>query len=218
MTKKQAIDIICKCAKLYQKFLNNYQVVFIYRDSSNISHYSEVQFKSHNFLHFTGVRLKTGLNANTFYRYALNNRLNENDFTFDEKHSCESKLYVLESIMHIDSYARMIGPYNNSKIDLYTEQITGTVSACLGLIQRNNIFIPNSVLKEDIRSIITKPPGKIYAILKKKISTRYYDKLTYKSQSIEIIKKCLPSDILPKIDNSVFIENCSSSIDIPPTE
>ena len=80
MTRKQAIDIICKCAKLYQKFLENYQVVFVYRDSDNHSQYTEVQFRSQNFLHFTGVTLRTGLNANNFYRYALNNRLSEKIF------------------------------------------------------------------------------------------------------------------------------------------
>lgn len=207
MTKRQAIDIMSKCATLYHKYLENYQVVFVYRDSNNNSQFTEVQFKPHNFLHFTGVIPRKGLSANNFYRFALNNKLHENDFSFNDTNTCELKLFVLEIVMYIDTKARMIGDYNGLKQDLYTEQITGTTSACLGLIQRNNIYIPNSVLKEDIRSIVTKPPGKIYAIFKKKIGASYYTKLTYKKNNIEIIRKCLPKELLSQIDSSILEDN-----------
>lgn len=204
MTQKQAIDIICKCAKLYQRFLENYQVVFVYRDSDNHSQYTEVQFKSHNFLHFTGVNLRIGLNSNTFYRYALNNRLSEKDFSFKDAYTSSLKLQILEIVMNIDTRARMIGNYNGSKIDLYTEKVTGTTSACLGLIQKDSIFIPNSVLNEDIRTIIPKPAGKIYAIFKKKIGDVCYTQLTYRSNSLDIIHKCIPEKLLTQIDASIF--------------
>ena len=202
MTKKQAIDIICKCAKSYHNYLENKQILFVYRDSSNHSHYTEVQFKSHNFLHFTGVKLRKELNANTFYRYALNARLNEKDFSLDNSSVAELKLQILDTIMNIDTSARMIGNYNNSKVDLYTEKIAGTVSACLGLIQKDNIYIPNSVLKEEIRTLISKPPGKIYAILKKKIGEPCYTKLTYQKSNSEITRKCLPDILTLLVDNN----------------
>lgn len=80
MTKKQAIAIIIRCAKQYQQYLEHNQVVFVYRDEYNHSHYTVVKFHSHNFLHFTGVVPRTGLNANGFYRAALNSRLSEKDF------------------------------------------------------------------------------------------------------------------------------------------
>ncbi len=64
MTKKQAIAIITKCAKQYQQYLEHNQVVFVYRDEYNHSHHTVVKFHSHNFLHFTGVVPRTGLNAN----------------------------------------------------------------------------------------------------------------------------------------------------------
>ena len=201
MTKKQAIAIICRCAKTYHTYLENNQILFVYRDSNNHSHYTEVQFKPHNFLHFTGVKLRKDLNVNTFYRYAINSRLNENDFYFDNSSVSELKLQVLDTIMNIDTRARMIGNYNNSKVDLYTEKVAGTVSACLGLIQKgnDNIFIPNSVLNEDIRTLIPKPHGKIYAIFKKKIGESYYTKLTYQKNKLEITRKCLPKELLSQI-------------------
>lgn len=164
MTKKQAVEIISRCAKQYKKYLENYQVAFVYRDSNNHSDYTEVQFRAHNFLHFTGVIPRDGINANAFYRYALNSKLSERDFSFKNQHTTELKLQVLDVIMSIDTRARMIGNFTGANIDLYTEKVTGTTSACLGLIQKNDIFYPNSVLNEDIRSIIPKPPGKIYAI------------------------------------------------------
>ena len=96
ITKKQAIDIISKCAKLYHKYLENYQIVFVYRDANNHSAYTEVQFKTYNFLHFTGVIPRAGLNANDFYRHALNSKISEQDFSFKDNHTTELKLQILD--------------------------------------------------------------------------------------------------------------------------
>lgn len=64
MTNNQAINIITRCAKQYQRHLENYQVVFVYRDECNRSVYTAVRFHSHNFLHFTGVLPRPDVNAN----------------------------------------------------------------------------------------------------------------------------------------------------------
>lgn len=204
MTKKQAIAIITKCAKQYQQYLEHNQVVFVYRDEYNHSHHTVVKFHSHNFLHFTGVVPRTGLNANGFYRAALNSRLSEKDFSFNNNHTTELKLQVLSTIMSIDTKARMIGNYIGPHLELYTEKVTGTTSACLDLIQGKDCYIPNSVLSEDIRSIVPKPPGKIYAIFKKDINSPLYTQLTYKAKNITITKKCLPEELLNEIDSSLF--------------
>lgn len=156
MTKKQAITIITKCAKQYRQYLEGYQVVFVYRDENNCSNHTAVRFHSHNFLHFTGVSPRQGMNANNFYRAALNNRLSEHDFSFKNNHTTELKLKILDIIMNIDTKARMIGNYIGPHLELYTEKVTGTTTACLGLIQSKGCYIPNSVLSEDIRSIVPK--------------------------------------------------------------
>lgn len=204
MNKSEAISIISKCAKTYKKYLDGNQVVFVYRDENNHSSYTEVKFRSYNFLHFTGVTLKKGLNANDFYRFALNNRLSERDFSFKNNHTTELKLKVLDTIMNIDTKARMIGNYMGPHLELYTEKVTGTTTACLGLIEKDNCYIPNSVLSEDIRSIVPKPPGKIYAIFKKPITNTLYTHLTYKSQNMNITKKCLPKSLADRIDPSLL--------------
>ena len=204
MTKKQAIKIITQCAQQYQQHLEGNQVTFVYRDKNNHSNYTSVRFRSYNFLHFTGVLTKSGMNANGFYRAALNNRLSEKDIFFKNNHTTELKLKVLDQIMNIDTTARMIGEYTGPHIELYTEKVTGTTTACLGLIRGKNFYIPNSILSEDIRSIIPKPPGKIYAIFKKPIKSTLYTKLTYKSPHTHLTKKMIPPELLNQIDFSLL--------------
>lgn len=204
MNKSEAISIISKCADTYKNFLDGKQVVFVYRDESNHPNYTEVKFRSYNFLHFTGVTLRKGLTANDFYRYALNKRLSERDFSFKSNHTTELKLKVLSTIMNIDTRARMIGNYIGPHLELYSEKVTGTTTACLGLIEKGDCYIPNSVLSEDIRSIVPKPPGKIFAIFKKSIGNTLYTQLTYKSQNIKITKKCLPKTLVDLIEPSLL--------------
>lgn len=212
MTKSEAIKIISNCAKKYKKHLDGYQVIFVYRDKNNHSNYTEVKFRSYNFLHFTGVSLRKGLTANDFYRFTLNNKLSERDFFFKNDHTTELKLNVLDTIMNIDTTARMIGNYIGPHLELYTEKVTGTTTACLGLIEKGNCYIPNSVLSEDIRSIVPKPPGKIYAIFKKKINSNLYTHLTYKSKNIVITKKCLPQNIIEQIE-PILLEDTNNEAD-----
>ena len=211
MTKKQAIAIIIKCARQYQQYLESTQIVFVYRDQNNHSNYTAVRFHSHNFLHFTGISPRQGMNANDFYRAALNNRLSEHDFSFKNNHTTELKLNVLSTVMNIDTKARMIGNYMGPHLELYTEKVTGTTTACLGLIQGKDCYLPNSVLSEDIRSIVPKPPGKIYAIFKKPIHSSLYTQLTYKSKNITITKKCLPKKLLSEIDPSLLEDTSESN-------
>lgn len=204
MNKSEAISIISNCTVTYKKFLDGKQVVFVYRDENNHADFTELKFRSYNFLHFTGVTLRKGLTANDFYRYALNHRLSERDFSFKSKHTTELKLKVLDTIMNVDTKARMIGNYTGPHLELYTEKVTGTTTACLGLISKGDCYIPNSVLSEDIRSIVPKPPGKIFAIFKKSIGNSLYTQLTYRSQNINITQKCLPKTLVDLIEPSLL--------------
>ena len=130
-------------------------------------------------------------------------------------HSLELKLKVLGIIMSMDTSARMIGNYTGPHLELYTEKVTGTTTACLGLIQSKDCYIPNSVLSEDIRSIVPKPPGKIFAIFKKPIGAPLYTQLTYKSKNISITKKCLPKELLTEVDTSLLEDNNNSDDNEP---
>lgn len=63
----------------------------------------------------------------------------------------------------------MIGNYNGPHLELYTEKVVGTTTACIGLIKRNKYYISNSILHEDIRDISDNPIGNIVYILKKTV-------------------------------------------------
>lgn len=205
MTKKEAISIISKCALLYAANLCNQQLAFVFRDGNNRTGFVEVTFRSSNFMHFTGIETKTCLKANAFYRDALDKRLKESAIQFKNNHTTELKLQILQNIMNIPFSARMIGNYTGTYLDLYTEKVAGTTTACLGLVLHGNEYIPNTILKEDIRNITPKPPGKIFAIFRKPIQQNIYTELTFQSCSIDITKKCLPPDLLEKVDQSLFM-------------
>lgn len=204
MTKKEAISIITKCASLYANNLCDRQLTFVYRNADDKSTFIEVTFRANNFLHFTGIETASGIKANAFYRNAIDRRLKESDIIFKENHTTELKLQVLHSIMLIAYSARMIGDYVGAHVDLYTEKVTGTTTACLGLIKVGQTYIPNTVLKEDIRSLIPSPPGKIFAILRKPVCQIQYTEITYQSPKYKATVKTLPPELLSKIDNHLL--------------
>ena len=210
MTKKEAISIISKCAALYDANLCDRQLAFVYRDGNNRVGFVEAIFRSNNFMHFTGIDTKNHIKANAFYRNALDKRLKESDIQFKNSPTTELKLQILQNIMNIPFSARMIGDYNGAHLDLYTEKVAGTTTACLGLVLRGNEYIPNTILKEDIRNITPKPPGKIFAIFRKPIRQDKYTELTFRNGNIDITKKCLPPDLLGQVDMSIFVSETKS--------
>lgn len=194
MTSKEAISIISKCAMQYNEILCNKKIAFLYKGENNQSHVLEVSFRANNFLHFTGVTTRNSQKALSFYRDALEQRLKESNIIFKNAYTTPLKLEILPRIMTIPYTARMVGDYTGASIELFTEKIAGTTSACLGVIKNKNDYVPNTILNEDIRSIIKRPPGKIFAILRKDINAPLYAELTYHRQNILITKKCIPDD------------------------
>lgn len=210
MTKKEAISIISKCAALYAVNLCDKQLAFVYQDGNNQTGFVEVIFRSNNFMHLTGIDTKGHIKANAFYRDAVDKRLKESAIQFKNNYTTELKLQVLQSIMNIYFSARMIGDYTGTHLELYTEKVAGTTTACLGLIPHGGGYIPNTILKEDIRNIIPKPPGKIFAIFRKPIRQDTYTEITFRNRNIDITKKCIPHDLLKKVDMSLFIPETKS--------
>ena len=68
------------------------------------------------------------------------------------------KLSVLSQIMNIHKTAKMVGDYDNTKSVLFTEKIVGTVTACVGFVREGNYYLPNTTLREDIRTITVRTP------------------------------------------------------------
>ncbi|MDE6674000.1 MAG: hypothetical protein K2K19_04195 [Acetatifactor sp.] len=204
MTKKEAISVITRCARLYAENLCDEQLAFLYRDSSNKVHIVEVIFRANNFMHLTGIETKQHQTAGSFYRDAIEQRLKESNLFFKDPHTTELKLKILPNIMNIAYTARMIGDYTGSCIDLYTEKVAGTTTACLGLLKNKNDYVPNTILSEDIWHITPHPPGRIFAIFKKSVKDAIYSELTYQSKSIELTRKCLPNSFINRIKPELF--------------
>lgn len=203
MTKKDAISVICNCAALYNSNLCNKQLAFVYWDNNHKVDFVEVVFQSNNFLHFTGVSFLPKEKASGFYYRALDHRLRESDIKFRNNGTTDLKLKVLRQVMNIAYSARMIGDYMGPQFELYTEKVVGTTVACLGLIKKNDLYVPNTVLNHDIRSLISKPAGRILGIYRKSINQDMYMELTYRSDCFDEIQKDYPSKLSDKLYNGL---------------
>ena len=91
--------------------------------------------------------------------------------------------------MNIDKTAKMIGDYNPNKVKLNTDKIVGNVTACIGFVRSKEyprFFVPNTVLREDIRNVIQKPVKRILATYKKTRDEHKYSSCTYMAKNITL--------------------------------
>ena len=79
----------------------------------------------------------------------------------------------------------MIGDYNSAMPKLYTEKLVGGVSAGMGFLSigTSNKYVPNTVLKVDIRNYVNKP-AKVIAIYRKPKEDLEYREITYMAKNI----------------------------------
>ena len=185
MSKEEALKIILNCSKMYHENLENKNILYIMQDKLEKISYLETVFLSRNFLHLTGVKIsnKKIKSSSEFYDLCLKNQLSISDFEFNSNGTTAKKLNILQNIMQIHKISKMVGEYNGLKKYLYTEKLIGTVNYCIGCINKNNYYIPNTVLKEDIRDIIHNQ-YKVMFILRKEIKDKKYKEITYKNNKI----------------------------------
>ena len=200
--KKKLIQYISECAKLYKDNLQNKNIMFVYYTGKKID-YIETKFTASNFLHLTGLKLlNKKITAGNFINQILAHRISKKDITEKEDGTTKLKLQVLHRLMNIHKNAKLIGDYNNNRIYLFSQKIIGDTYSCMGIIQKNNYFICNTVLKEDIRKLIVNQK-KIICILTKNIPDLKYKKITYINEKYkdkifehEEIKQKINSDLL----------------------
>lgn len=162
----------------------------------------EAMFKKENFFHLTGLKIKNqNISSSLFYQMCLNHKLSLKDFEFKDK-TTNLKLEILPQIIKIEKLANQIGAFANSGKLLKTDILVGTTrNSCLGLkfIEKNQIYVPNTVLKEDIRKITTKR-NRIIAILKKDLRQNKYEKIPYIAKNANIKTLCQNKEVLLRID------------------
>lgn len=200
-TKEQAIKIITDCAKKYKDELINKTLLFICADKHKHIVCYEFSFYSWNFMHLTGVKTNVQndndehMPAVDFYNKCLSHKLSPDDFEFSEDGTTHMKLDVLPAVLCKNLTAKMIGTYNSNKPYLYTDKIAGGVKACIGFVNDSNqdCYVPNTLLKEDIRNNVHSYV-RVIAAFRKSVSKREYNELTYRANNIEWNKVKFPEE------------------------
>jgi hypothetical protein len=184
INKTEALRIVFASAALYEENLSGNNVTFVTVKDGKYD-YVETLFQSQNFLHLSG--LQTDLSKERFFDAALNQRLGPSDISFNKNGTTEIKLQILPQLMSIHKTARMVGDYNNALPLLVTNKFAGTVTMAMGFVKVNDIYVPNTALKKDIREITLQATrSKIAAILLKPRYDERYKHLTYIAKGITI--------------------------------
>lgn len=187
MKIEQAIRIITNCAVTYQENLLDHNLLFVFGTQSN-TNYFEAVFSDVNFLHLTGVVMKEkNLSRSQFFDRCIRGTISPDDISISNIGTTEMKLSVLPQVMQIEKTAKMIGDYDGSKTLLYTEKMAGGVWGCLGFVKdkTTKYYVPNTVLREDIRDITNHPRKRVLAVYRKPVSQPLYNELCYKAKGIE---------------------------------
>lgn len=195
--KKEIINIISKSQKEFDENLKNKNVMFVYEDNKGNVDKVEVVLPVSCFYHLTGVMAYDKdnklINSYKFYNLLNKNRISSMNIKIKNK-TTYYKLNVLPQLMKIDRNANMIGEFVGNNLYLRTEKVAGNVNACMGFIKNTkleSVYIPNTILKEDIRKI-TSNRNKIVGIMKKDINDELYEEITYLKNNYEVIQiiKC----------------------------
>ena len=91
---------------------------------------------------------------------------------------------------------------------LFTERVAGSVSACMGFIRAGGVgrYIPNTVLKGDIRQLVH-VPDRIIVTYRKASKDKKYTEIVYAAKKMDWTDIKLPADYpdlpLPEIKKPV---------------
>lgn len=186
-TKREALSIVFAAADKYQENLIDHSLLFLCMDKHKRTYCVEVTFSGSNFQHLTGLETDPSMISPAhFFQLCLDRRLSESDFQFAENGTTEWKLGVLPRVVQKNLSANMIGLYNQSHPLLFTERVAGSVSACMGFIRDGGIgrYVPNTVLKGDIRSLV-RIPDRIIATYRKADNDAQYSEIVYVAKKID---------------------------------
>ena len=200
--KKSDLNIIKQAALLYDKYLLNKKILFVYLKNNKIEYY-EVTFLKEHFKHLTGV--KTNLNAYEFYYRAKNNRLRIKDFDYKDNTSA-LKINNLIKAMNLCSFSKMIGEFKHNKVYVSVKKVTGNNNLIVGFDEGENINYPKTLLKGDIRDY-TQKVYKIIGILSKNLLDKKYNKLDYIAKKINVKRFISNNELKDLIDIDILNQN-----------
>lgn len=198
MDKKESLAIIYDCAKRYKENLAGRTLMFVYMDKHKRIGCLEVSFDASNFQHLTGIETQE-LTSREFYRCCIDKRLGMGQFKLSAKGTTVLKLQVLPMLVKPDMSANMLGNYDVMRPKLYTEKLTGNIKGCMGFVKgKGERYVPNTVLKEDIRDVSVKT-ARIILTCRKDKEDKEYKEIVYKAKNVawdDIIQKLNRNDIV----------------------
>lgn len=184
--KNEILKIVTDAAKLYKSNLCYNDVLFVYKTGDEYS-YIEVTFKPENFLHLTGLNyLRHKHCAKDFLNKCCKNRIKIEEFEVKNGSYYYYKFDIIITLMNIYKNARMIGDYNDNRVNLSVDKLTGGTCGFMGIKLINNYkYCPAAIIKDDIRQNVNHY-NSIIAILKKHYRDAYYTDVTYCKKLISI--------------------------------
>lgn len=187
--EKQIVKVICECAKMYDTNLKGKNLMFIFenRQTKKIE-FIETQFLSSNFKHLTGVEYKDKKTSTEFFQLCLKNKLSYKKIIQKQNGTTRLKLEILPQLVKIGKNAKIVADYDNSKVNLYTEKLIGNIRCCIGFVKKGQYYLPNTIMKQDIRQITKGSTWAIIAILEKTRKESKYSKITYNKNNVNIKK------------------------------
>lgn len=185
--KREALQIIIRCAKLYEEKLRDKTLLVVIGNEKSFT-YEEIYFPKSNFLHLTGA--KVNMKANEFYKKSVKGKLGLNDFEFNDDGTTRLKLNVLPELLTMK--VNMFATYSGTRPKLYTEKLLGNVRGCLGFVRSKeygNFYVPNTTLETDMRNE-SKDYKRVLFILRRNKKDSVYSELIYSAQKVnkEILK------------------------------
>lgn len=195
-TKKKALAIVFAAADAYQNNLIDHSLLFLCMDKHKRTYCVEVTFDRSNFQHLTGLETDpASITPSHFFQLCLDRRLRESDFEFAENGTADWKLEVLPRVFQKNLSANMLGIYNHSQPLLSTERIAGSVSVCIGFVRDGGVgrYIPNTVLKGDIRRLVY-VPDRIIVTYRKSSKDNKYSEIVYTAKKLDWTSIKLPDN------------------------
>ncbi|MCD7814109.1 MAG: PBECR4 domain-containing protein [Lachnospiraceae bacterium] len=186
-SKDDAIRIVTKYSEVYDKELNGRNLLFLCMDKHKAVSYIEFAFHDYNFMHLTGLKPACdGLKATDFYRRCLGHKLSPDDFAFAPDGTTPMKLDVLPLVICRNLSANMVGDFNSPHPKLYTEKAAGSTKAYIGFVKDvlTSEYVPNTVVKEDMRMSVT-DYKRVIAVYRKKRGEEKYAERVYLSGKID---------------------------------
>lgn len=206
-SKEEAIAIVVKCAEQYRDNLVKKNLLFICQDKHKEIHTIEFSFDASNFLHLTGLKIKKRkgqdkpISAKAFYERCLAHKLSSDDFEFAQDGTTQLKLDILPRLISKNLSATMIGDYNSRNPKLVTDKLAGNTLACMGFVSTkpSGRFVPNTVLRMDIRNYV-RNQSRVIAVYRKPTDSKKYEEITYLAKKVDWENIIFPDEYnyLPK--------------------